>query len=125
MSNPSKIPLGGSTMPKAVSANEAKNRLGSLLGYVSEQGDEVIVESHGKPKAVIMSIAAYEEVQALREQKRRAEALSQLRALRADVRTRNQDLTEEHATALADRFSHDLIDDLATEGKVTFERDRR
>lgn len=112
-------------MPKAVSANEAKNRLGSLLGYVSEQGDEVIVESHGKPKAVIMSISAYEEVQALREHKRRAEALSQLRALRADVRTRNQDLTKEHATALADRFSHDLIDDLATEGKVTFERDRR
>lgn len=32
---------------------------------------------------------------------------------------------KEHATALADRFSHDLIDDLATEGKVTFERDRR
>ncbi len=112
-------------MPKAVSANEAKNRLGSLLGYVSEQDDEVIVESHGKPKAVIMSIAAYEEVQVLREQKRRAEALSQLRGLRAEVRTRNQDLTEEHATALADRFSHDVIDDLATESKVTFERDRR
>ena len=58
-------------MTKAVSANEAKNRLGYLLGYVSDQGDEVIVESRGKPKAVIMSIAAYEEVQALREQERR------------------------------------------------------
>lgn len=110
-------------MPRAVSANEAKNRLGSLLRYVSE-GDEVIVESHGKPKAVIMSIAAYEEIQTLREQKRRAEALEQLRTLRAEVRVRNQDLTDEHATALAERFSHELLDDRATEGKVTFERDR-
>lgn len=114
---------GESIMPRAVSANEAKNRLGSLLRYVSE-GDEVIVESHGKPKAVIMSIAAYEEIQTLREQKRRAEALEQLRNLRAEVRVRNQDLTDEHATALAERFSHELLDDRATEGKVTFERDR-
>lgn len=112
-------------MPKAVSANEAKNRLGSLLGYVSEQDDEVIVESHGKPKAVIMSIAAYEEVQALREQKRRTDALNELRALRGEVRARNQDLSEQDATALADRVSREFVDDLASKGKITFERDRR
>lgn len=112
-------------MPKAVSANEAKNRLGSLLGYVSDQGDEVIVESHGKPKAVIMSIPAYEEVQALREQKRRTEALDELRALRAEVRARNQSLTEDDATALADRVSHELVDDLAADSVVAFERDPR
>jgi len=45
-------------MPKTVSANEAKNRLGSLFGYVNDQDDEVIVEIHGKAKAVIMSISA-------------------------------------------------------------------
>ncbi len=54
-------------MPKTVSANEAKNRLGSLFGYVNDQNDEVIVEIHGKAKAVIMSISAYDEVQDLRE----------------------------------------------------------
>jgi prevent-host-death family protein len=112
-------------MPKAVSANEAKNRFGSLLGYVDKQDDEVIVESHGKPKAVIMSFSAYTEVLALREQKHRADALAQLRALRAEVRSRNQDLTEDQAAELADRFSRDLVNDLADVDVVSFERDHR
>lgn len=112
-------------MTKAVSANEAKNRLGSLLGYVSDEGDEVIVESRGKPKAVIMSIAAYEEVKMLREQKRRREALNELRALRAEVRGANQDLSDEDATEIANRVSHELIDRLGERGEITFERDQR
>ena len=111
-------------MPKAVAANEAKNRLGALLRYVSEQGDEVIVESHGKPRAVIMSIAAYEETKALREQKRRTEALQRLRDLQGRVGARNQDLTEDDAIEIADRVSHELIDRLAESGTITFERDR-
>ena len=44
------------------------------MGYVGEQGDEVIVDSHGKPKAVLMSIVAGEEVQALRERQRQADS---------------------------------------------------
>jgi len=112
-------------MPKAISANEAKNRLGSYLAYVNEQDDEVIVESHGKPKAVIMSISAYEDAQVLREKQRRADLLERLRALREEVQSRNQDLTEEQADELAVRFSREMIDDLAAEGKISFERDRR
>ena len=110
-------------MPKTVSALEAKNRLGSLLGYVSEQGDEVIVENRGKPKAVIMSYAAYEEVQQMRGQKQRTDALERLRRLHARTATRNQDLTEEEAIDIADRFSHELTDDAAARGAMTFERD--
>ncbi len=112
-------------MPKAVSTNEAKTNLSALLGYVSEQDDEVIVESHGKPRGVLMSFAAYQEVQALREQKRRADILDRLRGLQERLSAHNQDLTADQAMVLADRFSHDLIDDLAAEGKVVFERDRR
>ena len=111
-------------MPKTVTATEAKNRLGALLGYVVGEGDEVIVERQGRPSAVIMSFAAYEEVEALREQKRRTDALEQLRALRRQVRARNQDLSAEEAMALADRFVHEVIDEMAAEGKLTFERDR-
>jgi len=92
-------------MPKAVAANEPKNRLGSLLAYVSEQGDEVIVESHGK-KAVIMSIGAYN-------------------ALRAEVCDANQDLSEDESVEIADRVSHELIDSLAERGAIIFERDQR
>jgi prevent-host-death family protein len=113
------------TMPKTVSANEAKNRLGSMLGYVSEENDEIIVESHGKPKAVIMSISAYEDVQALREKQRRADILERLRTFEARVGERNQDLTAEQVMELADRFAHEMIDDLAAEGRLVFERDQR
>lgn len=112
-------------MSKTVSANEAKNRLGALLRYVSTEDDEVIVESHGKPRAVIMSIAAWEEVRELREQKRRADALDELRALRDTVRSRNRGLCEREAEGLAERVSREIVDDLADEGTVSFERDGR
>ena len=112
-------------MPKSVAANEAKNRFGALLRYVSEQGDEVIVESHGKPRAVIVSVAAYEEAQALREMKRRQDALAELRALRAEVRSQNEDLTEDEANEFAVRASREMIDHLAETGKIRFARDQR
>lgn len=70
-------------------------------------------------------IAAYQEVQVLREQKRRVDILDRLRTLQERLSTRNQDLAEDEAMVLADRFSHELIDDLGTEGKLTFERDQR
>ena len=112
-------------MPKAVSANEAKNRFGSLLRYVTDENDDVIVESHGKPRAVIVSIAAYEEIRIQREQKRRADLLAQLEALRVQVRARNQDLTDEEADELGIRFSREMIDDMAERGDIVFERDLR
>ncbi len=116
---------GETSVPKTVSALEAKNRLGSLLGYVSEQGDEVIVENRGKPRAVIMSYAAYEEVQQMRGQKQRTDALERLRRLQERAAARNQDLTEEAAIEIANRVSHELIDDLAARGEIRFERDGR
>ena len=111
-------------MPKAVSATEAKNRLGSLLAYVAEQGDDVVVESQGKPKAVLISFAAYQEVLALREQKRRADALDELRRLQKEVSARNQDLTEEEAEAIAEELSQAAIARLVARGELAFERDR-
>lgn len=116
-------------MTKTVSANDAKNRLGSLLGYVNEQNDEVIVERHGKPRAVIMSIAAYEDVQAMREEKMRAEALERLERLHerivAHSAVHNTDLSEEEAQELSVQISRELIDDLVARGEISFERDLR
>ena len=111
-------------MPKTVSATEAKNRLGALLGYVTEQGDDVIVENRGRPEAVIMSYAAYEEVQALREQKRRADALDRLRALRERVIARNGEMSFEEAEALAEEVTQEALRRLVARGEVRFERDR-
>ncbi len=38
---------------------------------------------------------------------------------------RNQDLTEEAAIEIAERVSHELIDDLAARGEIRFDRDGR
>ena len=108
-------------MPKAVSATEAKNRFGSLLGWVAEQGDEVIVERQGRPQAVIMSIGEYEKIQELRERQRRDEALATMRRLRQQIQARNRDLTPDEADEIAERFSRDVVEGLIEKGKVRFE----
>ena len=110
-------------MPRAVSTSEAKNQLSAMIGWVEINNDEVIVEHHGQPRAVIMSFAEYERVQALRDRQRREKAIADIRALRDKVRARNQDLTEEAAMALADRFVREVVDDMARNGKLRFERD--
>ncbi|MBA3947809.1 MAG: type II toxin-antitoxin system Phd/YefM family antitoxin [Herpetosiphonaceae bacterium] len=110
-------------MPKTVTASEAKNKLGSIVGWVVENQEEVIVESYGEPRVVIMSFDEYEKLKALKEQQRRWEALDQLRRLKAEVSSHNKDLSEGEAMALTDRFVREVIDDMATEGKIRFERD--
>lgn len=112
-------------MSKTISANEAKNRLGTWIALVNDDDTEVIIERHGKPKAVIMSFESFEAVKTLREKQRRAEAVRDLRALREEVSSRNRDLTEEQIEEIANRFSHDVIDDLVADGKISFERDLR
>jgi prevent-host-death family protein len=112
-------------VPKAVSAREAKTRLGALIGWVREHGDEVIIENRGEPAVVIMSFGEYEKVRALRAQARRREALERLREAKARIGARNRDLTEAEAMALADRAVHEAIDDLAATGAPRFEREIR
>jgi prevent-host-death family protein len=109
-------------MPRTVSASEAKNKLGSLVGWVVANQDEVIVESHGEPKAVIMAFDTYEELRALKEGQRRRAALDQLRQLRSEVRDRNRDIqTDEQAVALADRFVREVVDEMKAEGTISFD----
>ena len=109
-------------MSKMVSATEAKNRLGALFSWIHDNQDTVIVESRGEPTAVIMSYNEYEKIQALREQARRREIWERMEALRREVSARTQDLTEEQAAELADRFTRDVIDDMVREGKITFRK---
>ncbi len=112
-------------MSRTVTATEAKNRLGALLEAVAERQDEVIVESHGRARAVIVPVDAYEEFKALRDQKRRQDAVSSLRRLREQVRARNKDLSDEEALAIADEISHAAVDRMAERGEIVFERDKR
>ena len=108
-------------MPRSVSATEAKNKLGSLIGWVAETGDEVIVENHGEPAAVLISVTEYDELRTLREKERRARMLEEMRALRRKSLARNADLTPEEGEALAERFAREVIEDMVKEGKIRFE----
>ena len=107
-------------MPKMVSATEAKNRLASIVTWVQDTQDEVIVENHGEPTAVIMAYSEYEKIKDLKEQARRQEIWERMEALRREVSTRNQDLTEEQAEALAEEISQDAINSLVKKGKIKF-----
>ncbi len=111
-------------MPKTVSAKEAKNRLGTVIEWVVENGDEVVIESRGKPTVVVMSYAEYEQVLKMRadrqEQARRRAALARLEHLREQVQAGNPSITEEEALALGDKLTREAIDGLARKGQVRF-----
>jgi prevent-host-death family protein len=109
------------SMPKTVSASEAKNNLGSLLKWVGKDDESVIVENRGAPAAAIISIAEYEQLQVLKEKARREEALAGLRQLRAQIQERNKDLTLEEADAIADEITRDAINSLIAKGTIWLE----
>lgn len=94
---------------KTVSATEAKNRLGAFLGEVSRGEDEVIIENHGKPTAVLLSYEVYRELREAQDRQRRRDAMEAIWRLRDEVRARNQDLTEEEADAIADDVGREAI----------------
>jgi prevent-host-death family protein len=105
-----------------VSANEAKQRWGAMMTSVNE-GDRVIVESHGKPKVAVISVEDLQRLEALEERERREGALRWLQDFEAGYDGRNDDLTEAQIEELADRAAHEIFDELAAEGKLNFERD--
>ena len=98
-------------MPKRVSATEAKINLGAMMEWAVAEGDEVIIESRGRPKAVLLSYPMYQEVQKIQEALRRERALAQMEALAATVQARNQDISPLEAEAAADRFVQDVVRD--------------
>ncbi|MBA2755303.1 MAG: hypothetical protein H0U40_12725 [Chloroflexia bacterium] len=112
-------------MIRTLSIDDPTLRWDSLIDQINEQGDEVIIEDSEKRNVVVISMAAYEETQMLRERARQAELLERLRALEERIGDRNADLSEEQVMELANRFSREMIDDLAAEGKLVFERDLR
>lgn len=110
-------------MTTTMSSNEAKRAWDAMI-KVASNGDEVIIESHGKPTAVVISPEAFQELQQTRHKQRRAEALKRFDELQRRLADRNKDLTGEEIEELANRASREAIDELAAEGKLVFERDQ-
>lgn len=109
---------------KTMSSNEVKQRWGSVMGAAGEDGTEIVVESHGSPKVAVIPYESLQELHRLRRENKRAVALQRFRELQSALEARNQDLSDEDIENLSNRFSHEFVDDLAAEAKLSFERDR-
>lgn len=90
-------------MPKIVSSSQAKAHLGTLLKWIDQHDDEVIVELYNKPAAVLMTYAEYEEIVKLRKKERQQQA---------EMGTRNPEMLVEEASQLAG-FLVERLQDLA------------
>ncbi len=112
-------------MIRTIRSDDPTLRWDALIDQINDQGDEVIVEDREKRNVVVISMAAYEETQMLRERARQADVIERLRALEERIGDRNADLSEGQITELANRFSREMIDDLAAQGKLVFARDLR
>jgi prevent-host-death family protein len=99
-------------MSKTVTATEAKNKLGSIMAWVVNNQDEVIIENRGNPHVVLVPYDEYDKLKGLREQVRRAEAWARLQQVAQEVQGKNRDLTSEEADELADRFVREVINDI-------------
>lgn len=112
-------------MPKVVSATDAKSKFGSLVNWVVENGDEVIVENHGQPTVVMIPLSEYENYRTYREAEKRKKVFARLRELRDRVRTYNQDIiTDEQALEIADEIVREAINGLVAKGKIRFESEQ-
>lgn len=105
-------------MPRTVSASEAQSRFGSMLRWADENEEGVIVERRGNPAGAIISYEAYQELERLRQQEKKRQALETIRKLRQEVQERTEGLSEEEAYRLAG-FSEEPLQEL-----VAFDQQR-
>jgi prevent-host-death family protein len=73
-------------MAKTVGTRQARDQIGALIDHVNRMRDEVIVTNHGKPRAVLISFAAFEDMRLALAHKRRIDALDEQKAFQAQVR---------------------------------------
>jgi prevent-host-death family protein len=95
-------------MTRTVTATEAKNRLGALLRVVSEEGDTVVIENRRERAAILVPVADYEELQALRKNRQRREAIEEIWQIAARQAALNSDLSEAEADELVQRAINDI-----------------
>lgn len=109
---------------KTLPASQVQNNFGAIAKQVRDgEYKEIIVENRGEPIVAIVDMEELQAMREFREQERRKKALELLREARDEVQARlSNKLTDKEAMKIADRFSHELVEDLAKEGRVKFER---
>lgn len=89
---------------KTVSATEAKNRLGALISEVAGGCGAVMIEHHGRPHVVVVSVEEWAEISEMKEKAVRQEAWDEIKRLAAEARERNANLSEDEADAIVDEL---------------------
>lgn len=103
-----------------VTATDAKNNLGALLGRVAEGGEAVIVERQGKPRAAIISIEEYRQLRGLQNEERRREAVATIRRIRDEISERFKDLSDEEIESIAQDVRSDVTRGLFEKGSIKY-----
>lgn len=109
----------GGTHVRTVTTTEVRRQLGTVLQAVRD-GDSVVIEQRGEPRATVISMDEFAEYQDLRRREQKREALAHLKALQKRVSARNTDLTEEQAMELATRFVREVVEEMYDEGKIRY-----
>ena len=73
-------------MTKSVTATEARVRFGELLRGVTEREETVVVERGGKPAAVVVSFAVYQQLKPPADPPAWHAALERARAVRMSIK---------------------------------------
>ena len=107
-------------MKRRLSAVEARKRLGELLEGVFYRGDEVVIERAGKPMAVVISAALYEQMQ-----RRKKEAGERLFAMIREVQERNKDVPPEVIEAEVDQAVREVRAEMKREALLKEQRAKR
>jgi prevent-host-death family protein len=88
------------TSTPTITAMDLRRGAGTFLDRVAYRGERFIVERAGKPKAVLVSVAEYEQMERLRQ-----EAKANFFAMTDDIRTRvaQSGLSEQELEALIEQ----------------------
>ncbi len=87
--------MGAETKPeveRVYSTTEAKNQFSSILNFVAGSGGAAVIESHGRPRAAVISYEEFEAFKKLKDKERRRQTWKRLEALRKEVSSQNPDL---------------------------------
>ncbi len=112
------------TQSKTLPASQVQNNFGAIVKQVRKgQYKEIIVQNRGESIVAIVGMEELEAMREFRKQEKRKDALNKLRALRVKIQARTKDkLSDDEAMKIADRFSHEIVEDMTREGKIKFER---
>lgn len=106
---------------RVYSTTEAKNQLSAILNFVEGPGEAAIIESHGRPRAAVISIEDLVALRKFKDKQRREDAWRRLEALRKEVSARNADLAElsdEELDAFVSESVREAFRDLAESGRI-------